>query len=224
MKLSIIIPVLNEAAALPALFDQLQQLHRQGVEILVADGGSYDGSTVIAEVYGYRVIHCAKGRATQMNQAAAQATGDVLLFLHADTQLPDDAILQIRTALVTKKYLWGRFNVQITGSSWMLKVVSFAMNYRSWLSGIATGDQGIFIVRNLFNTVGGFPEQPLMEDIEISNRLRRHSPPACLKARVATSGRRWEKQGVWKTIFLMWRLRWAYWRGVPAEILIKEYQ
>ena len=224
MKLSIIIPVFNEAAVLPTLFDQLQRLHRQGVEILVADGGSHDGSAVIAEVYGYRVIHSVKGRATQMNTAAAQATGNVLLFLHADTQLPDDALPQIQAALASKKYVWGRFNVRIVGRAWMLNVVSFAVNCRSWLSGIATGDQGIFVTRTAFNKIGGFPEQPLMEDVEISNRLRRHSPPACLNATVATSGRRWEKYGVWTTIFLMWRLRWAYWRGVSPEILIKEYQ
>lgn len=224
MKLSIIIPVFNEAAVLPTLFDQLQRLHRQGVEILVADGGSHDGSAVIAEVYGYRVIHSAKGRATQMNTAAAQATGNVLLFLHADTHLPEDAVLQIKAALSTNRYVWGRFNVHIVGHSWMLNVVSFAINYRSWLSGIATGDQGIFVTRTAFNKIGGFPEQPLMEDVEISKRLGSHSPPACLNATVATSGRRWEKHGIWTTIFLMWRLRWAYWRGVSPEILIKEYQ
>lgn len=224
MKLSIIIPVLNEARALPVLFDHLQPLARQGAEILVADGGSQDGSAVMAGVYGYRVIHASRGRAVQMNAAAAAATGDVLLFLHADTLLPEDSVSLIRQALTDPRVRWGRFDVRIAGAPWMLPVIAFFINVRSRLTGIATGDQAMFVRRQDFERIGGFPEQPLMEDIALSRRLLAEAPPACLRPPVTTSGRRWESRGVWRTIFLMWRLRWAYWRGVAPDILAREYR
>lgn len=224
MKLSIIIPVLNEAARLPALFDRLRPLHRRGVEILVADGGSDDGSTVLADVYGFRVIRSARGRAVQMNAAAARAGGDVLLFLHADTLLPDNAPLLIETALRPPARCWGRFDVRISGAPWMLPVVAFFINLRSRLTGIATGDQAVFVRRAVFEAVGGFPVQPLMEDIALTSRLRGLSRPACLRPPAVTSGRRWERYGVWRTILLMWRLRWAYWRGADPARLAQEYE
>lgn len=224
MKLSIIVPVLNEAKILPVLFDQFHPLQRQGVEILIADGGSQDGSVVLAEIYGYQVLKTGRGRALQMNLAAAQATGDILLFLHADTLLPANADLLISSSLASSYHDWGRFNISLVGTMRMLSVVSFFINLRSSLTGIATGDQAVFVKRQVFEALGGFPEQPLMEDIELCKRLLSYSKPVCLKQRVQSSGRRWEKYGVWTTIFLMWRLRWAYWRGVSPEILIKEYQ
>jgi rSAM/selenodomain-associated transferase 2 len=156
-----------------------------------------------------------------MNAGAALATGDLLLFLHADTRLPQDAAALVATALGTRT--WGRFDVRIAGRPWLLRGVAWMMNGRSRLTGIATGDQAIFVRRAVFAAVGGFPDQPLMEDIELSRRLKRRGPPACLRERVVTSGRRWEEQGLWRTILLVWRLRFDYWRGVPAQQLAVRY-
>lgn len=224
MTLSIIIPVLNESAGLPELMVCLLPLQRHGAEVIFVDGGSEDGSALLVERNGFRVIQSPRGRARQMNAGAARARGDHLLFLHADTLLPDAALRLIDAALSGKGRAWGRFNVRISGRPFLLRVVAAMMNLRSRLTGIATGDQAMFVRRDVFEQVGGFPEQPLMEDIELSKRLLCYSRPACLDQRVVTSGRRWELHGVWRTIFFMWRLRWAYWRGVPAERLAKAYQ
>ena len=224
MKLSVIVPMLNEAEALPSLLEQLQRIVRQGMEVILADGGSEDGSPAIAESAGFTVVRSARGRARQMNAAAAHATGDVLLFLHADTQLPERADKLIASALSSGTHRWGRFDVRISGRAYLLRVVSHLMNVRSRITGIATGDQAMFVTRSTFDAVGGFPDQPLMEDIELSRRLLRRSRPACIPRHVITSGRRWERDGVWRTILLMWRLRWHYWRGVPAHQLAKVYR
>lgn len=223
MNLSVIVPVLNEAANLPGLCDHLMLLSRQGAEVILVDGGSEDGSSALIECLGFRLIRAPRGRALQMNAGAAVASGNVLLFLHADTRLPSSA-LQLVTSQVKSAMAWGRFDVVIDGEPAMLKVVAWLMNRRSRITGIATGDQALFMTRAAFDAVGGFPQQPLMEDIEISRRLRRFVPPICLTDRVHTSGRRWEQRGLWRTIFLMWRLRWAYWRGVPASQLAKAYR
>lgn len=224
MKLSIIVPILNEADALPALLAHLLSFADQDIQVIFADGGSTDHSADIAERAGFTMVHATRGRASQMNAAAAVADGDVLLFLHADTQLPPDTTTKIPQALASEHYAWGRFDVHISGRPFMLRVISTLMNLRSRLTGIATGDQAIFITREAFNTVGGFPDQMLMEDIEISKRLLALTRPACIRCCVQTSGRRWETRGIWRTIFLMWRLRWGYWRGVPVEQLAKAYQ
>ena len=224
MALSIIVPMLNEAAALPGLLAQLARWRTRGCEVVVVDGGSTDGSATMARAAGFTVVDAERGRARQMNAGAALARGEVLLFLHADTQLPADADAAVRGALADERCDWGRFDVRITGRAPMLRVVAGLMNLRSRLTGIATGDQAMFVRREAFDAVGGFPVQPLMEDIELSRRLLRRSRPACLRARVTTSGRRWEQRGVWRTIVLMWRLRWAYWRGVPAEVLAEAYR
>lgn len=223
MKLSIIIPVLNESAALPALMAQLATLMQDGVDVLLVDGGSQDHTASLAERAGWRVVRSERGRAHQMNAGAASASGDIFLFLHADTQLPPDAVAQVRLALQGGR-CWGRFDVVIAGQALMLKVVAWMMNRRSRWSGMATGDQAMFMTRQAFDAVGGFPVQPLMEDIEMSLRLKRLSPPVCLRCKVTTSGRRWETRGVWRTIFLMWRLRWAYWRGQSATELAQAYR
>lgn len=223
MSFTIVIPVLNEAANLPRLAAQLGPLAQRGVEVVMVDGGSADDTVRLAEQAGFRVIRSARGRAAQMNAGAARSTGDVLIFLHADTELPPDALPRI-AARLDSGYEWGRFDVTIVGTPVMLRVVATMMNWRSRLTGIATGDQAIFMTRDAYDAVGGFPDQPLMEDIEISRRLRSRSRPACLGSRVATSGRRWESRGVWRTIFLMWRLRWAYWRGRPARELAEAYR
>ena len=224
MKLSVVIPMLNEAAQLPELFAHLLPLCRAGCEIIFADGGSTDGSDKLAEIAGFAVVKAARGRARQMNAGALQASGDVLLFLHADTRLPQGAPHHVVRALKEGACCWGRFDVCIFGRPFMLRVVSQMMNWRSRLTGIATGDQAMFVRRDAFRQVGNFPLQPLMEDIELSKRLKEISPPACLTQCVTTSGRRWETHGVWHTIFLMWRLRWAYWRGVNAEVLAGLYR
>jgi len=170
------------------------------------------------------VVDAERGRARQMNAGAAAADGEVLLFLHADTQLPADADVAVRAALADGRRAWGRFDVRIAGRAPMLRVVAGLMNLRSRLTGIATGDQAMFVRRQLFQRVGGFPDQPLMEDIELSRRLRALAPPCCLRQRVVTSGRRWETRGVWRTIFLMWRLRWRYWRGESPQALAEAYR
>ncbi|MDE2117397.1 MAG: TIGR04283 family arsenosugar biosynthesis glycosyltransferase [Betaproteobacteria bacterium] len=226
MRLSIIIPVLNEAERLPGLLQHLASLC--DCEVIVVDGGSEDDSRQAASRAGARVISSKRGRARQMNAGAAAARGDILLFLHADTTLPSSAERAIEAAVRhggrANEYAWGRFDVRITGCSLMLRVVAYLMNWRSRLTGIATGDQAIFMTRRAFDSVSGFPDQPLMEDIELSRRLLALSRPICLKDRVATSGRRWEAQGVWRTMWLMWRLRWAYWRGTDAAELARLYR
>ncbi len=215
MKLSIIIPMLNEATQLPELFAHLLPFQRAGCEIVFADGGSTDGSARLAEIAGFTVVKAERGRARQMNAGAAAASGKVLLFLHADTRLPEGAVQHIAQAL-TGTRSWGRFDVCITGRPFMLRVVGRLMNWRSRLTGIATGDQAIFVRRIVFERLLGYPDQPLMEDVEMCKRLKQFSRPACIAQCVSTSGRRWESRGVWRTILLMWRLRWAYWRGADA--------
>lgn len=225
MRLSIIVPMLNEAAQLPELFAHLLPLQRAGCEVIFADGGSTDGSAKLAEVAGFSVVNATRSRARQMNAGAARASSDVLLFLHADTRLPKGAMQYVANALAQDDQCWGRFDVCITGRPFMLRVVSRMMNWRSRLSGIATGDQAIFITRPLFEQLGGFADQPLMEDIELCRRLKSLCiRPACLAERATTSGRRWEQRGVWRTIVLMWWLRWRYWRGDAPTELAKAYR
>jgi rSAM/selenodomain-associated transferase 2 len=221
--LSIIVPVLNEAAGIEATLRALAPLRARGAEVIVADGGSHDATVTLARPLCERVLITPAGRARQMNAGAEVARADVLFFLHADTQLPEGADHLVRRA-ITAGAAWGRFDVRISGRPAMLRVVATLMNLRSRWTGIATGDQGLFVTRAAFERVGRFPEQPLMEDVEISCRLRAICHPACLRARVVTSGRRWETRGVWRTIFLMWRLRWRYWRGTPAQALAEAYR
>jgi rSAM/selenodomain-associated transferase 2 len=221
--LSVVMPALNEAAGIAATLAALQPLRARGVEIVLADGGSTDGTAQLAAPWVDAVTTSPRGRAVQMNAGAALARADAMLFLHADTRLPPLADVLVLQALAGGAD-WGRFDVRIAGRPWMLHVVATLMNLRSRLSGIATGDQAMFITRAAFDRVGGFPVQPLMEDIELSRRLKRMSRPACLRARVCTSGRRWEQRGVWRTIVLMWRLRWRYWRGDSAAQLAEAYR
>ena len=212
-RLSIVMPVLNEAAAIRHALEALR-----GYEVIVADGGSTDGTPQLAAGLCERVVSAPRGRGAQMNAGAAAARGDVLIFLHADTRLPADAHAAIVAAL--KTHLWGRFDVEIDGRHRLLKVVACAMNLRSRVTGIATGDQAIFVRRDAFT---GFPEIALMEDIAFSRAMKRRGRPACLRSRVVTSGRRWESRGVLRTIFLMWRLRLAYFCGARPEDLARIY-
>jgi len=221
---SIIVPMLNEAPALPDLLEHLRPLRRSGVEVILVDGGSEDGSAAIASRAGFEVVHAERGRARQMNAGAAAASGDVLLFLHADTRLPDGAIQLINAALADGRHVWGRFDVAFDLRSLTMDATAFGMNLRSRLSGIATGDQALFMTRAAFDGVGGFPDQPLMEDVEITSRLRRRSRPACIRRPVLTSARRWKSRGPWRTILLMWRLRLAYWFGASRADLARHYR
>ncbi len=223
MRISIIVPMLNEISTLPALMERLRLLSRHGCEVILVDGGSDDGSPDLARCAGFKVLQAPRSRARQMNVGAAEAKGSLLLFLHADTRLPDGADTLVSQSLLADRHQWGRFDVRIAGKPRLLRVVAWLMNYRSYLSGIATGDQAIFVTRQAFEAVGGFPDQPLMEDIEFSKRLRRISKPARIRRPVTTSGRRWEQHGAWQTVLLMWRLRWRYWRGVPASELAKAW-
>lgn len=223
MRFSIIVPVFNEAKAISATLARLQPWRDCGHEVIVVDGGSADATAERARRFADLVLVTDKSRAQQMNAGAALASGDVLLFLHADTRLPDRARHAIEAAIGHVNRGWGRFDVSIEGRPKMLKIVALMMNLRSRLSGIATGDQAIFVRREAFLTAGGYPDQPLMEDIELSKRLKRLAPPVCLPDRVLTSGRRWEAHGVWRTIFLMWQLRFAYWYGVSAIQLAQHY-
>lgn len=222
--LSLVIPVLNEAARLPALLAALQPLRARGVELVVADGGSGDCSRELAAPYADRVLDAPRGRARQMNAGAAQARGEVLLFLHADTTLPPEADALVLGA-VAAGAAWGRFDVRIAGRSRWLPIVAFGMNHRSRWTGIATGDQAMFVRRAAFDQLGGFPDQPLMEDIELCKRLlARGLRPTCLRERVTTSGRRWDERGPLRTIVLMWQLRWRYWRGASAQSIWEAYR
>jgi rSAM/selenodomain-associated transferase 2 len=217
-RISIIVPVLNEAPGIAAALAALQPLRGRGHEVIVVDGGSSDGSAALAAPLADRVIAAPRGRAAQMNAGAAVAGGDALLFLHADTRLPDFADQPLHAALEQRP--WGRFDVKIEGRSPLLPVVAFFMNWRSRLTGIATGDQAIFVRRREFP---GFAQIPLMEDIAFSRQMKRVSRPACLRPKAVTSGRRWERHGVLRTILLMWRLRLAYWLGASPEELARRY-
>jgi rSAM/selenodomain-associated transferase 2 len=159
-----------------------------------------------------------------MNAGAAAVHGDVLLFLHADTRLPEGAVQLIDAALAGGRHVWGRFDVEFDVGTWTMGATAFGMNLRSRLSGIATGDQALFMTRAAFDGVGGFPDQPLMEDVEITGRLRQRSRPACIRRPVLTSARRWQARGPWRTIFLMWRLRLAYWLGASPADLARRYR
>ena len=222
-RISIIVPVLGEAASIATTLASLRPWREAGHELIVVDGGSTDATVVLARPWADAVIDAPRGRARQMNAGAARAQGDALLFLHADTRLPAGAITAVHHALAAGA-LWGRFDVEIDGRSPWLPVVAWFMNRRSRWTGIATGDQAMFVQRSAFEVAGGFPDQPLMEDVELSHRLRRQGPPACLSLRAVTSGRRWDERGALRTIVLMWRLRLLYSLGAPAQRLARLYR
>lgn len=235
-SVSIVVPVFNEVPdlgteTLTTRIQHLAVLLRPCDEIVLVDGGSSDFSWQVLQALAAHpqitAIQSDKGRARQMNSGAAVAKGDLYLFLHADTVLNANAWAEFLKALKPNRNIsvWGRFNVRIAGQSKWLPVVGWFMNQRSRLSKIATGDQALFASRQLFDMVGGFPEQPLMEDIEWSKRLKQLAEQFFLpiQAQVITSGRRWDTQGAWKTILLMWRFRYQYWRGVSAAELARQY-
>jgi len=225
MRVSIIVPARNEARRIVAALAPLQSLRAAGHQVIVVDGGSTDATLALATPLSDRTFAAPMGRAAQMNAGAATASGDVLLFLHADSHLPDDAVPAMLGETARTGRRWGRFDVTIAGDSSMLPTVAAMMNARSRLTGIATGDQGIFVERALFESIGGYPDQPLMEDVELSRRLKRAAgAPLCLASRIVTSGRRWERDGPWRTIVNMWGIRFAYWRGADPARLAARYR
>jgi rSAM/selenodomain-associated transferase 2 len=217
-RLTVVAPTLNEAHGIRASLEALAPLRARGHEVIVADGGSADATARLALGHCDQVVHAPRGRALQMNAGAQAARGDALVFLHADTRLPAQADAAILAAL--QSHLWGRFDVKIDGDHALLKVVACAMSLRSRLTGIATGDQAIFVRREAF---GGFPEIALMEDVAFCKAMKRRAPPACLRETVLTSGRRWESRGVLRTIVLMWRLRLMFFLGARPDDLARIY-
>ena len=221
MRISVIIPILNEAKNIVATLQALLPLGPS--ELLIVDGGSSDGTRAICRQFNVEVLTSPRGRAAQMNCGARRATGDVLLFLHADTRLPPTAFDDIRDALSDPRFVGGRFDIQLDGDHWMLRVIGAMISLRSRLSKVGTGDQGIFVRREVFQRMGGFPEIPLMEDIALCRALKRLGEVACLRSQVITSARRWESDGVWRTIFRMWMLKSLYLMGVSPVRLKKFY-
>lgn len=222
--ISAIVPVLDERAEIVPFLQSLAPLRAIGGEIIVVDGGSRDDTVACARPLADRVLTTASGRAVQMNAGAASAHGELLWFLHADTRPDPEALQDLERAATDRQFAWGRFGIRLSGERPLFRLVAGLINLRSCLTGIATGDQGLCMRRTLFEAVGGFPEIPLMEDVALSKSLRAVVRPRCLPVRLTTSSRRWESRGAWRTIWLMWCLRWAYWRGADPAELARRYR
>ena len=221
-RLSIIIPAIDEAERLATVLPSLARLREKGHEVIVVDGGSGDDTRARAGALADRVLIAERGRARQMNAGAAHARGEVLVFLHADSLLPRDTESAIARAMVSS--CWGRFDVRLWGRERSFRIIEVFMNLRSRITGIATGDQAIFVSREAFHAIGGYPDIPLMEDIAISRRLKAIARPACLRQKVVTSARRWRTHGILRTVVLMWRLRLAYALGADPRRLARRYE
>jgi rSAM/selenodomain-associated transferase 2 len=224
MTISVIVPVLNEGALIVQALSALQSLKAAGHEVILVDGGSDDATIALSERVVDQILRSPRGRSRQMNAGAKVARGEVLLFLHADTYLPEHADKLIIDGLNQQGKSWGRFDARLSGRHFLLRITEWLMNLRSRMTGIATGDQGIFVQRKLFEAVGGFPEIDLMEDIALSKILKRQGRPLCLWHRVLTSSRRWERKGILRTILLMWFLRLTYLLGADPRSLAQLYQ
>ena len=232
MPISVIIPTLNEERTIMATLAHTAALGFD--ELIVVDGGSLDQTPVLVESYRrrtqspaqspVRLVTAPCGRARQMNEGAKASGGEILVFLHADTQLPGDAKTMIDTTLADQRMVGGRFDVRFDRPSMWGTIISRMMNWRSRLSGIATGDQALFVRRPIFEQMGGFADMPLMEDIEFSRRLKRKGATAALTATVTTSFRRWEQHGPLRTILLMWTIRFLYWVGISPSHLVEWYK
>jgi rSAM/selenodomain-associated transferase 2 len=222
-QLSVIIPALNEAGCIRELCAALQPLRSRGHEVILVDGGSDDQTLALGEPLVDRTLCSARGRALQMQAGAAAANGTILWFLHADTGVPDNPDQLILAALENGRTDWGRFDVLLSDKHVVLRSVAYLMNLRSCISGIATGDQGIFVRRSLYEQAGGIPSLPLMEDIALSRALKKHGRPACIRQKLLTSARRWQKHGIARTILTMWGLRLAYFLGISPRHLAKYY-
>jgi rSAM/selenodomain-associated transferase 2 len=222
--LSIVIPALDEEQHIGATLQALAPARARGAEVLVVDGGSSDGTVALAAACADRVLRAPRGRSSQLNAGARTARGDLLLFLHADSIVPAAFDRTLADVVADHPLAWGRFDVRISGGDALLAMVAAMMNVRSRLTGIATGDQALFATRALFDRAGGFPSQPLMEDIAFCRRAKRIAAPLCLRERVTTSGRRWTQQGIVRTVVLMWRLRLAYFFGADPARLAARYR
>lgn len=223
MKISIVIPTLNEATTIQKTLVLLQPLRNRGHEIIISDGGSTDGTIKLAAPLADQIICSAKGRASQMNAGAKKTSGDILWFLHADTLIPENPDTIIFNHLQNSSKVWGRFNIRLSGQHLLFRIIEFMMNTRSCITGIATGDQGIFVKRETFEKQDGYANIALMEDIEFSNRFKKISSPVCIKQKLISSSRRWEQNGIVKTVFLMWQLRLAYYFGTSVNKLARKY-
>lgn len=223
LRLSIIVPMLNEAACIEDTLRALQPLRNVGHEVLAVDGGSADDSLYLAIPLADRVLAYFGNRAGAMNAAANVASGEVLLFLHADIRLPPDAVAQVEQALGAGNRVWGRFNVRLSGSGYGYRLIERIMNWRSCAVGIATGDQAMFMTRLAYEQAGRFPDWPLMEDLALSRALKQLTRPACVRAAVVVSSRRWEHYGLVRTVLLMWWLRLSYFLGVDPATLALRY-
>ncbi|MCU0764467.1 MAG: TIGR04283 family arsenosugar biosynthesis glycosyltransferase [Burkholderiaceae bacterium] len=227
MRLAVVVPVLNEAATIDSALRRLAPLRDRGTRVIVVDGGSDDGTAACAAPLADRVLAAPRGRAAQMNAGAQDALArqaDVLLFLHADTRLPEDADRVVARALADGAHSWGRFDVRLDADGWSLRLIETMMNWRSRATGIATGDQAIFATRAAFDWLHGFAPLPLMEDVDFCSRARRLTRPAALRSRVVTSARRWQRHGLWRTVLLMWWLRLSYFFGADPQALARRYR
>ncbi len=222
VSLAVVVPLLNELRTLPALLDMLSALPVD--EVVLVDGGSSDGTLQILQRSGFQVLQTAAGRALQMNVGAEASVSDIIIFLHADTKISSSEITAIKNAFHDPSVSSGRFDLQFSSEAFLLRVIAWFINQRSRWSGIHTGDQCMFVRRATFEAVGGFPEQPLMEDVELAKRLKRMGRVTALHERVVTSSRRWEQHGVPGTVLLMWKLRLFYWLGASPERLAAMYQ
>jgi rSAM/selenodomain-associated transferase 2 len=220
---SIIVPVFNEAVSIEAFLESVRRSCARRAEIIVVDGGSTDATATLAQPLCDCLVKSPKGRAVQMNAGARRANAPVFWFLHADSQLPRLAVEQIRNELTRNGHRWGHFEARLSGSQFSLRIVERLMNWRSRLTGIATGDQGLFVTRELFDSIGGFPDIALMEDIAMSRKLKAVGRPVCLSQQLVTSSRRWEENGILRTIVLMWKLRLLYFAGVHPDKLAQMY-
>lgn len=221
--LSVVIPVRNEAKALPGLLDDLTDLRATGAELILVDGGSSDGTCELALGRVDQLLRTAPSRALQMNAGAAVACGEYLWFLHADTRISTESLTSLQQAL-SQRPLWGRFDVRLSGPGLAFRVIGAMINLRSRLSGIASGDQGVFVARQHFEAMGGYAQMPLMEDLQLCRRLKALARPRCLRPPLSTSSRRWEQHGIWRTVVLMWCLRLAYYCGASPEKLARQYR
>ncbi|MDG2087598.1 MAG: TIGR04283 family arsenosugar biosynthesis glycosyltransferase [Arenicellaceae bacterium] len=219
--ISVIIPVLCEVENISTLRQSTHMFRSLGIEVIIVDGGSDDGTQELVRAFADNFISAPLGRAKQLNAGAASAKGEVLLFLHADTNISNEAFVQARDRIGSSE--WGRFDVRIDNSKWFYRIVEYMINLRSRITGIATGDQAIFVRKSLFYDIGGFADIPLMEDVEISRRLKQRARPVCLKQKVVTSARYWEKHGLFTSVLRMWSIRFAYWVGCSPERLYKRY-
>jgi len=219
---TIVIPTLNEAAEIGDCLMRLQGLREEGFEVIVVDGGSIDKTPQLVTGLCDQFISNRRGRAAQMNTGARQAKGKLIFFLHVDTQLPEK-FSEIISSIKADRFFWGRFDVTLSGKHWSFRIIELMMNLRSRLTGIATGDQVMFVSQKLFREVDGFPEIALMEDIAMSRNLKSICSPLCLREKVLTSSRRWEKHGIINTIVKMWWLRFSYFMGVDPVRLARQY-